>query len=297
MKKILFFLFSLFFFRGVLAEESLVQRGPVVPVEIVDRFKEGYSAEELLLIEKDYLNIKDLCFDGCSKSGELVYLATAGGPGASKSTILENVLAHQNNFVYLDPDQRALKFMIHTYLQSLSCYQISRADSYQKLLQNAYTKWRGASNYIANTIFNDAFIGGYNIAHGTTSTSKAIEKLYKKLKENGYKIKLLLCGSSDQNRVNAINHRSKVQGFCQVAKQDVIDKGKWFFERLPIYFKYADELDLFWTDNFLHGSSLVATYNKTTGLKAFDQEGMNKFKKAYDEARKESMPEFTDLFG
>jgi hypothetical protein len=44
-------------------------------------------------------------------------------------------------------------------------YAISKNPStYAKL---AYEKWRGASNYIASSLLNEAYDKKFNIAHGT----------------------------------------------------------------------------------------------------------------------------------
>ena len=100
-----------------------------------------------------------------------------------KSTILETFLKENSeegeNFVYVDPDVRGLKFMINTYLEDVGPYAISKSTEYAK---KAYEKWRGASNYIANTLFNEAYVQGLNIAHGTTATVAEVTNLYKNLK-------------------------------------------------------------------------------------------------------------------
>lgn len=286
---------KLFMFLTVFFCLSL--EGSLVPDYIISNFCKPYSSKEMFLIERDYSNIKDLCFEGCKGLEEgFVYIATAGGPGASKSTILEKFISRESNFVYLDPDQRSLKFMINTYLQDLTCLKISKLKSYSDLLFNAYNKWRSASNYISNSILNLAFEGGYNIAHGTTSTSSQVWRLYEGLKNKGYKIKLLLCGSTYENCVNATNNRSKSQGFCQNSDTDTVEKGKMFFENFPIYFKYADEIHFFWTDNFSEGSKKIGLYNWKEDLKVFDQEGMNKLIQAYEDYRKDSdLPSFNGL--
>ena len=85
---------------------------------------------------------------------------------------------------------------------------------YRSALQKAYEKWRWGSNYIASTLINEAFEKGYNIAHGTTSTSEHVAKIYEQLKKNNYKITLLLCNSTDKNRVASL---TKSQSSLQYA--------------------------------------------------------------------------------
>lgn len=276
-----------------------MKKQPLVPLNIIEGFTESYTSEELLLGEKDFVNIQDLCFASCAGNNEkLVYVATVGPPGAGKSTRLETWLSDKKNFVYIDPDQRTLRFMIYTYLQSLTCYNISKANSYSGLLEEAYMKWRGLSNNISNRLLNKAYEGGYNIAHGTTSTTSAIDKLYEKLKQKKYKIILLFCGSPLENREKARIHRTKNQGFFQATKEDTINKDKGFYENFPKYFKYADEIHFFWTEHFSDSPPEVAVHTRKDGLKIFDEKEMDKFKKDYEETCKNSkleLPVFDDL--
>lgn len=268
----------------------------LVPKDIVENLKKAYSPEEMSLINIDLKNIRETSFLEKVRPGiNPIYVATAGGPGSCKSTILETYLHDKQNFVYVDPDQRALKYMINTYYQSVTNYEISKL-SCSVALKNAYIKWRDASNYIAYLILNEAFADGYNIAHGTTSTSSAIESLYKKLKQKNYKIVLLICYATDTTRIAADTQRQR-QGFVQTNAADIINKGKMFPERFPIYFEYADEIHIYWTDNYLKGSKHVATYNKEQGFAVHNSEAMSCFIKKYDEDRKNSpnLPSFDKL--
>ena len=114
-----------------------------------------------------------------SSQKPLIYLATARAPGASKSTVLETNLKSHPHFIYIDPDQRTLKFLIHTYVKSLNNYAISQASSYKTLAQKQYLKWRDASNYIAYNLLNEAYDNNFSIAHGTTSTKKDLEAFFR----------------------------------------------------------------------------------------------------------------------
>lgn len=278
--------FGLFYGLGITV--SFANSTELISSQFVDSQLKDYSQEERDLIGDDLANISKLCFRGQKPlTGQRTYVATAGGPGASKSTILETFLQERSDFVYADPDQRALRFMINTYLLSLNNYATSQAPSYGKLLEFAYKKWRAASNYIACKILNDAFAKGYNIAHGTTSTAKEVCGLYDRLKAKKYKIILLLCGSSDQNRLNSIHNRAMTQEFVQNSDEDTINKGKVFWERLPIYFQYADEIHFYWTQEFKKGSVKAAIFDKVTGLTILDPEAYNSFIKQYELARLE----------
>jgi predicted ABC-type ATPase len=227
-------------------------------------------------------------------------VATAGGPGASKSTILENYIKEhpQADFAYVDPDQAALKYMF-TYIHEksndvIATHQLDQKD-YAEVAKRAYNKWRAASNFIANTLLNEAVRQHLNISHGTTSTGNKIEELHQKLKQNGYKIVLLLCGSSDANREASLTHREQVQAFYQSTHSDCVEKGKLFYVRFPDYFTSADEIEMYWTDNFLKGSQKVATFNKKSGLTVIDADGFNKFKKEYEDNKTENYPPLAAL--
>jgi hypothetical protein len=275
-----------------------IPEATLVPNEIVDGFLTSYSPEEKVAIGKDYKNIRELCLSQADKEQKkLIYVATAGGPGASKSTILETYLHDNSGFVYVDPDQRALRFMINTYLQNTNCYAISKNASYLQLLEDAYSKWQGASNYIANSILNEAYSKDLAIAHGITSTSKQMGSFYEKLKKRGYKIILLLCVSPEKNRLEAAVHREKEQCFIQSTREDLIQKGQMFFENFPIYFKYADEIKFFWIEDFSQGWIEVGSYSKSAGFKKQDED-FEKIKNAYETFRKEHserLPNFNNL--
>ncbi len=282
---------SVLCFLLLAASATMADTHSLIPADYVQNFLKDYSETEKELIGDDLENIRTLCFRGITPAEQKIYVATAGGPGASKSTILEAYLADKPNFAYLDPDQRALKFMINTYLQEFTNLKIRNFNNEIRefsninvLLQTAYDKWRGGSNYIASTLLNEACSKGYNIAHGTTSTSEHVAKLYQALKRNKYKIILLLCNSTDENRINSLKHRAKVQCFCQTDPVDVVKKGKMFPERFSTYFEYADELHFYWIDDFLKGAVLAAVLQKGV-LTIYDAEAMEKFTQKYDQDR------------
>jgi hypothetical protein len=116
----------------------------------------------------------------------------------------------------------------------------------------------------------------------TTSTAKQITGLYENLRRKKYTIVLLLCGSTDQNRVNAIRGRGASQDFVQNSDEDTIQKGKAFPERFPEYFKYGDEIHLYWTETFSTGSVLAATFVVATkSFQIKNQQAYNSFLKQY----------------
>jgi len=194
------------------------------------------------------------------------YLASAGGPGSRKSTILERFIqqnpAYQTG-VYLDPDQRALKFMVHTYhAQSLNALKAASTPNYLDVQKAAYEKWRGASNYITLTLLEEVLQKKADIIHGTTLTGAHVEEFLQKLKYAGYQIKLVLCYCEDDLRKEAIDYRNIEQRFYQSTSDDAIAKGKLFVEKLPLYFKYADTLYLYWSDDLLAEETRAAIFDK-----------------------------------
>ena len=257
----------------------------LIPEEYIQSLVDGYDSEEQNKIDSDLNNLRALCFEDRSplEEGKPVYIATAGGVGTSKTTILETYLSEtkDKNIVYLDPDQRALKFMINTYGQSLTNYHLSLGKPYAEVNQKAYEKWRDASNYIANTLLNEAYAGRYNIAHGTTSSSPKMADLYQKLQQVGYKIILLVCASLDENRQAAVKNRMEKQVFYQSNPKDFSEKTKMVFDNFPTYFKYADEIIFYWIDHFQHKATKVGSFSKKEGLKTHDRQGMEKFDKFY----------------
>ncbi len=84
--------------------------------KMMESHLQSYSESEKELIEKDLKVVRSVCFDGVKPAEHApFFLTTAGGPGSRKSTILERFVASHPEYqggVYLDPDQRGLKFII-----------------------------------------------------------------------------------------------------------------------------------------------------------------------------------------
>ena len=281
---------------------SHLSHAALVPTPVVDGNLKNYTKEDIALIEADLSNIDALVFRGKTPSKNPIYLGTAGGPGACKSTILETIL-HEDpsiqNMAYIDPDPQGLRLMINSYLsQGMSFYAISEGSSFAQVQIDAYNRWRAGSNYIAQKLLNKAVAGKFNIAHGTTATSSVVSKMYTTLKAKGYKIHLALCYAQDASRGDAVAHRMKTQANYQSTPEDAINKGKMFPERFPVYFKFADSLRLYWTCDFNKGSKEVARIEKGA-LTIKDAEGYAKFIAQYEKDRtsheKDALPSWTDL--
>lgn len=228
----------------------------------------SYSEEEKEAIEKDLNVVRSVCLSSVvtKKEKKFLYLATAGGPGSRKTTTLERFLKdHQmsSSVVYLDPDQRALKFMPHTYYsRSLCAFELAKFETYSLAVKAAYEKWRGASNYITLTLMEEAFAQQKSIAHGTTSTGDHIATFFPKLKEEGYEVVLLLCFADDDFRQKAVQYRNDEQKFYQSTPEDAVSKGKVFYQKLNSYFELADTLYLFWSDDLQTQERLAAIVSK-----------------------------------
>ncbi len=227
----------------------------------------SYDEKEKEDIAKDLEVVRSVCHVAeATTKDRPFYLASAGGPGSRKSTILERFIKSHPEYqsgVYLDPDQRGLKFMPHTYYdKSLNALQSGSNPNYLEIQKAAYEKWRGASNYITLMLMEEALQKKTDVIHGTTLTGAYVSDFLKKLKAEGYHITLVLCYADDEVRKEAIEYRNNEQRFYQSTPEDAVSKGKIFAEKLSIYFQYADTLYLYWSDDLLVEEVLAATFDK-----------------------------------
>lgn len=267
----------------------------------------GYNEEEKAAIGKDLEVVRSVCSSSVSEeTSRPLYLATAGGPGARKTTILERFLrdhALLSKITYVDPDQRALKFMSHTYYnRSLSALVSGEDENYAMVVKNAYEKWRGGSNFIALTLLEEAFSHKRSVAHGTTSTGEHIPKFLAKVKEAGYDITLLLCSCEDSFRKQAIQYRNEEQKFYQSSPEDAVMKGKFFPQRMSAYFTYADTLYLYWSDDLATKERLAAVF-KDGILQVLDAQALHLFVHKFEQDRAllnaegKQIPSWNELVG
>lgn len=252
---------------------------------MIAKHLETYTDREVQLLEKDLTVVRSICLDDTHNTDTRFYLATAGGPGARKTTILEKFVATHPEYqdgVYLDPDPRTLRFMVHTYYaQSLSPLVISRVQNYDQLIKNAYDKWRAGSNYIVLTLLEEAVAKGRSIIYGTTSTGAHIPNFFAKLKENDYQIVLLLCSCPDTLRQEAVKYRNDVVRFYQSSPEDAVAKGKFFPQRMEAYFTYADLMYFYWSDDLFSPERLAAVWRKGK-LEVHDAQAMQCFAEKYE---------------
>jgi hypothetical protein len=274
--------------------------------QMISTHLKNYNEAEKAAIEKDLSVVRSICFsDATPIEGHTpIYLATAGGPGTRKSTILERFIAKQPELahgVYLDPDPRALRFMVHTYYnQSLNYRMIAAGKSYNDVLDAAYEKWRGGSNYITLTLIEEAFRQGLDIMHGTTSTGNHLESFYTALKKAGYRIELLLCSCDNLTQDDAIEYRNNEIRFHQSTTDDILEKTERFSEKMPLYFQYADKLYFYWSDALFQPERLAAVLNGNT-FEVHDFEAYIQFVGKYEIDRKKQLgkgiqlPSFKEL--
>jgi predicted ABC-type ATPase len=227
----------------------------------------SYDEKEREDIAKDLEVVRSVCrVKEAPSKDRPFYLASAGGPGSRKSTILERFIQRNPEFqagVYLDPDHRALKFMAHTYYdKSLNAVQAASNPDYLEIRKAAYEKWRGASNYITFVLLEEALQKKSDIMHGTTLTGAYVEEFLKKLKAEGYHITLVLCYCEDEIRQEAIEYRNNEQRWYQSTADDASSKGKSFVEKLSVYFQYADTLHLYWSDDLMAEERIAAIFDK-----------------------------------
>jgi hypothetical protein len=256
--------------------------------EMISSHLKDYSEEEVRLLNKDLDVVRSVCLDDTHNTETRFYLATAGGPGARKTTILEKFISLHSEYqsgVYLDPDPRTLKFMAHTYYaQSLSPLVIASTNSYDQVIQNAYKKWRAGSNYIVLSLLEEAFAKGRSITYGTTSTGAHIPNFFAKLKENNYQITLLLCSCPDEVCYEAVDYRNNVVRFYQSSPEDAVTKDVLFPQRMDSYFAYADRMYFYWSDSLFAPERLAGVWEKGE-LILHDGDAMERFIDKYEADR------------
>jgi predicted ABC-type ATPase len=223
----------------------------------------SYDEKEKEDIEKDLQVVRSVCrLNEAPTKEQPLYLASVGASGSRKSTILERFMqAHFDSQprVYLDSDERALKFMVHTYYaQSLNALQVASHFYYLDVKKMADEKWREASNYITLTLLEEAFQKKADIVHGTTLTEAYVPEFLRKLKSEGYQITLVLCSCDDNVCSEAINYRNQEQRLYK----SVLTNSRSFAEKMSDYFTYADTLYLYWSDDVLAEERLAAIFDR-----------------------------------
>lgn len=179
-------------------------------------------------------------------AGKKRFILTAGGPGSGKTSMIRQLQKIDGDClkpVHVDPDE-ILKEM----------------RPYQKLIKNlggsdlgitaAYTYWRWASIYLANSIINKLSEDGYDILFGTTGTSPAVAKLYDSAHQAGYETSVLICHAPESVRLASAEARFKNERRF-TPEADLKNKGnKMFPDALMIHFLKAAEIKVYWRATF-----------------------------------------------
>jgi hypothetical protein len=249
---------------------------------VIRTLLDTYSVEERKAIFKDFTSIKEKTFATAEK--EHLFVLTSGGPGAGKSTHLETSLNFERDsstkmlatttgkFAYIDPDRHALFLMKETYLKD------TRSPD------KAYAYWRNASNFIAETLLATALKEGYAIAYGTTMTPPdfIIQKLMTSISSYyGYEIEMHHLSASDDLRVASIQEREKL-GTVQTNEEDIRNKGKAFFERLPAYFQHVPKVLFFYRSDM--ETVTCAAIKTSSGIEIEDQKALDSVKQLHNTA-------------
>lgn len=220
-----------------------------MPRAVNRKLLDRYNEQELALIYADLQERQEALFAEAAKTNK--YLATAGAPCAGKSTLLERVLATApQKYVYIDPDRATLLHMSNTYKKDI--------ETKTRTIEEAYTHWRDASNFIANLFLAKALKEGYAIAHGTTMTSPAITKLFTALKQDFKRSTTLLHISCNESVRKASEEQRRARGVVQCTWEDFATKMTMFCDRLPDY-RLADKIDFYFRSD-MHGYALAATW-------------------------------------
>lgn len=237
----------------------------IVPHNLVIMDWERKSEPGLMpSIERDYQRIREELFLGKTpEQDKKLYVATAGSPCAGKSTVLDQEVGGGNdpryaNAIVIDPDRYTMDYMF-TYRNLLTAGKKAELGP-EEAAKQAYDRARPGSNLISNTNLNEAFSRGYNIVHGTTSTTPFVGKFLQSLADEGYERRLLLCYAPDNMRVAAGEKRKGKEAHYQVDPSDFVEKGKAFPQRHEAYFANADHLVLFWKPQLEQNAIRAAEY-------------------------------------
>jgi len=244
----------------------------VCPLGDINHKLDKYTTKELEQINEDFHLLKEYTFAKAKKGKS--FIATAGGPASFKSTALENEIDGQG-YAFIDPDKSCLFRMEKTYLRDIR--------SKTRTPEEAYNHWREASHFLAGTFLGYALKHGYIIAHGTTSTAPNVETFMNCVKDYGYHFHLLHMSAPDHVRIQADKIKKK-NGMFQCTEEDLIRKGKWFYERLPVYLRVADKITFYVKEDIGTISRPVAV-KRGNKFSVKDQAGYDLVIKLHNEAQ------------
>ena len=192
--------------------------------------KVAYTSDEQSQIIETLTDLVEQQFSKVEPDKECKkYRSSGGAPGSGKTFALEkmyhiNVASNQfpENAIYIGPDSVVLPQM-KAFLSYCADPKLGQAA--------AYTKWRDASNFIANFMLIKSIADGVNIVHDTTLTSPKIKYLLDILSKEGYHKEVHFFIADKDAREKAIIHRKEKLGLT-VTPEDVVSKAEAAYERL-----------------------------------------------------------------
>jgi len=227
---------------------SLIPKNHFFPAAGIKSFLKGYSEADLELIYADFFELKESVFKNAEKSPQ--FLVTAGAPCAGKSTLLERILEKSKvKYAYTDPDRVCLFHMTRTYVDDL--------QNQRRNASEAYEHWRGASNFISNTLMAFGLSQGYAMALGSTMTSPKSYLAFQGARGYGYSIHIIHVSCPDSIRADSENKR-RGGNVVQCTDEDFAAKGNMFYQRLGDYLTHADIMDLYYRgemDTYVHAAT------------------------------------------
>jgi predicted ABC-type ATPase len=230
-----------------------------------------YKAHEKALIRAEAVRLYDEQISGNVEPGLAVRKAfklSAGAPGAGKTKLFEALLRDEpplRGFLFVDPDEGALKLMdvYHRDIQKFGGGSVGLALS--------YTKWRGASNYLSNTMMNRGCDEGRSILLSTTATGPMVAALYTNANKAGYESETLIVCAPEDVRYESVRRRWEEEGTRFT--NDAALKGELFYARLPTVMRLTDDFRLYWRGQ-VEGPPVMAASGKNGKITTHDKNAL-----------------------
>ena len=218
-----------------------------------------YTSDEAAKLNADINELFQTMMDSNPVRDNLAVIS-AGSPGVGKTTLLRQKLEAAakdgSNFPYVCPDDVCLKGQTRTYVAD-----VEASDGSFKAREEAYTKWRPASNAATHLLLANLIKDKFAFYFGTTCSSPMTFNFFEFLKEQGYRIKVVHVSASDEVRWGSIQERDK--SFVQTTEEDVREKGRMVPERInDTFLKYADEIEFYYRPSVASDAILAATWVK-----------------------------------
>ncbi|MEM1282744.1 MAG: zeta toxin family protein [Chlamydiota bacterium] len=217
-----------------------------------------YTSSEAKSLNKDINDLFQAMMD--SPVRDNLAVISAGSPGVGKTTLLRQKLEaaakEGSNYPYVCPDDVCLKGQTRTYGAD-----IEASNGSFKAREEAYTKWRPASNAATHLLLANLIKDKFAFYFGTTCSSPMTFKFFEFLKEQGYRIKVVHVSASDEVRWGSIQERDK--SFVQTNEEDICEKGKMVPQRInDTFLKFADEIEFYYRPTVTSDAIHAATWIK-----------------------------------